>query len=250
MIIKIWSIAFISFTRTPIHKEQSENSYLDSKWIDSNFSDIEKVEEWEQLSNRYIDKLENNQIQDITEPTKFSLIDLVAPIFTRSNSSSSSSCRACEVSIKNAHRLTKVPFSRKLLLKILLTGCKRRGIASSECDGMVAAYGSVYLDVIHDMDFGKPYMGQLACFHLLRVCPHPELPDAEWNLPAPKKISAPQPSGKELKILHLSDLHYDSNYIGGTEADCRRTICCQKDSIKDENSTYVIKAPASKWGEY
>jgi sphingomyelin phosphodiesterase len=250
MIIKIWSIAFITFTKTPVHNRQNEDGIIESKWLEYDFSDIEKVREWASLSNQFIKKFENSETKDFLEFTRFNTVDLIAPIFSNSSSNSNSNCRACDIAMRNAHRMARAPFSRRLLLKSLITGCKRKGLPDSECKGIVSAYGPAYLDVFREMDFSKAYMGQLACFHLLRACPHPELPDSEWNLPAPKKTFASQPSGKELKILHLSDLHYDSNYAEGSETSCRRTICCQNDSTTDEDESYVIKKPASKWGEY
>ncbi|KXN73628.1 sphingomyelin phosphodiesterase [Conidiobolus coronatus NRRL 28638] len=188
---------------------------------------------------------------DSLDASPFGIVDVIAPIFSKIKSAAT--CKACDILMSAVHKLTYVPFSQTLLLKAFTAGCKLIGRADAECVGFASTYGPAYLDVIHNMDFDKDYIGELACFHLARACPHPEIPDAQWSLPAPKRVAAPQPSGKdgkELKILHLSDLHYDSNYAEGSEANCRRTICCQNDSTMDEDDSYIIKKPASKWGEY
>ncbi|KAF2363498.1 Calcineurin-like phosphoesterase domain ApaH type [Trinorchestia longiramus] len=49
-----------------------------------------------------------------------------------------------------------------------------------------------------------------------------------------------------LKMLHLTDLHYDPKYLAGSNAECGAPICCQVDSGNPRNPA----AAAGKWGDY
>ncbi|KXN73629.1 hypothetical protein CONCODRAFT_3450, partial [Conidiobolus coronatus NRRL 28638] len=248
MNIKLWSLVLATLIPSVVAKEQKDDIYLGSNWINADFSDIETVQQWSQLTDEFVKNVKENNTDTVTRSAKFGIVDVIAPIFSKVKAEAT--CVACDFLMNAVHKLTYVPFTHNWLLKGFTAGCKLAGRPDIECEGYVKSYGEEYLDVIHKMDFDKEYIGKLACFHLARTCPHPEIPDAEWNLPEPKKVVSPQPTGKELKILHLSDFHYDSTYVEGSEADCRRSICCQKDSHEDEKDPSIIKKPASKWGEY
>ncbi|XP_067633003.1 sphingomyelin phosphodiesterase-like [Eurosta solidaginis] len=52
-------------------------------------------------------------------------------------------------------------------------------------------------------------------------------------------------NGKELRILHLTDIHYDPLYAPGSLAECDEPLCCQR----GVGSTEIEKA-AGYWGDY
>ncbi|KAF2363499.1 Calcineurin-like phosphoesterase domain ApaH type [Trinorchestia longiramus] len=49
-----------------------------------------------------------------------------------------------------------------------------------------------------------------------------------------------------MKMLHLTDLHYDPKYQAGSNAECGAPVCCQVDSGIPRNPA----AAAGKWGDY
>ena len=59
----------------------------------------------------------------------------------------------------------------------------------------------------------------------------------------------PQKTG-DFKILHISDLHLDSEYVEGSEADCEFPLCCRdwklareaEGAVKNKTSVDVIAA--------
>lgn len=51
---------------------------------------------------------------------------------------------------------------------------------------------------------------------------------------------------ENLKILHITDLHYDNLYKVGSDAKCNRPVCCQIDSGDPE----VSENAAGFWGDY
>ena len=61
---------------------------------------------------------------------------------------------------------------------------------------------------------------------------------------------APEPSGKAIKVLHLSDWHLDPRYDIGSEANCSRYLCCRPYATNAELHTGANNAsvPASRFG--
>jgi 3',5'-cyclic AMP phosphodiesterase CpdA len=66
------------------------------------------------------------------------------------------------------------------------------------------------------------------------------------SITASKSTSYPRESESEIKILHLSDIHYDPDYLPGATTTCGAIICCQAESG-------TVLNPADKagyWGDY
>ncbi|KAK0246153.1 sphingomyelin phosphodiesterase [Armillaria nabsnona] len=116
----------------------------------------------------------------------------------------------------------------------------------------ILGLGSVITQVIANADVGG-YDGQMLCSNFLGLCELP--PTSALNLtnwftkPKPDPLPTPKrPSGKRLKVLHISDLHLDPRYATGSEANCTSGLCCRAD-----NSNTVGQAPlfpAPRYGAY
>lgn len=74
-------------------------------------------------------------------------------------------------------------------------------------------------------------------------CDKPESADLklDFGTEKPANLSAPPPSGKRVKVLHLSDVHLDLRYTVGAEAiDCPSGGCCRP----DPDNEIEVKNPA------
>ena len=68
--------------------------------------------------------------------------------------------------------------------------------------------------------------------------------------PKPANASKPRPSGKKVKVLHLSDMHLDPRYYASSEANCSSSFCCRT-NVKNAGTTGgQISLPASLYGAY
>ncbi|KAK4702045.1 hypothetical protein P7C70_g4182, partial [Phenoliferia sp. Uapishka_3] len=74
-----------------------------------------------------------------------------------------------------------------------------------------------------------------------------------FNTTEPFSKVAPSPSGKTMKVLHLSDFHLDARYAVGSEAECSDYLCCRSKTSIASNSTSVAlpsQLPAPRYGAY
>ncbi|KAK0651887.1 Metallo-dependent phosphatase-like protein [Cercophora newfieldiana] len=92
--------------------------------------------------------------------------------------------------------------------------------------------------------------GQNICAYLNHCdAPPAHTVKAKFPKPYPKHPKTPISSGKKVKVLHLSDLHLDTRYSAGSEANCAETsgrICCRlrtPEPPKGKNSTAIPQTP-------
>ncbi|KAI2558437.1 sphingomyelin phosphodiesterase 1 [Homo sapiens] len=92
-----------------------------------------------------------------------------------------------------------------------------------------------------------------ACGLLLgSTCGHWDI-FSSWNIslptvpkPPPKPPSPPAPGAPVSRILFLTDLHWDHDYLEGTDPDCADPLCCRRGSGLPPAS----RPGAGYWGEY
>jgi sphingomyelin phosphodiesterase len=82
--------------------------------------------------------------------------------------------------------------------------------------------------------------------------PKPQIADSE--LPKVSRLGASvvvtrslQPGLPTFKVLHISDTHYDPDYVVGSVSNCEEPLCCRSTSTPSLKEDVV---PAGKWGSY
>ncbi|KAH7914741.1 Metallo-dependent phosphatase-like protein [Hygrophoropsis aurantiaca] len=115
------------------------------------------------------------------------------------------------------------------------------------------AIGNILTQVASLADVGG-YDGQLLCHEFLSLCPLP--PTSPLNLtdwfakPKPNPLPpSKQPSGKRLKVLHISDFHIDARYATGAEANCTLGQCCRANAFNTKSPDSPL-FPAPRFGAY
>lgn len=136
---------------------------------------------------------------------------------------------------------------------VLVSLCQSMQFASDAvCQAKYAAsrYGATWTQVLALADV-TGLDGKYICATLSRNwC---DLPSANplnttglFPKPKPTTLTKHQPSGKRVKVLHLSDFHLDPRYEVGSEAVCTSGLCCRH----SENSTSQVNLPAPLYGAY
>lgn len=118
------------------------------------------------------------------------------------------------------------------------------------CNGIVHSSGLDVIKILRDIEMSTAEM----CYFLLGdSCEIAEHPSHLWNIslpPFPKPPLQTIPMTREdvpkLKVLHLTDTHYDPFYLVDSNADCPEPMCCR-------HSSGIVNASfnaAGKWGAF
>lgn len=117
------------------------------------------------------------------------------------------------------------------------------------CDSGVHLFGIELIRISQQLEMSAT---EICLFVLDEKCAQ----DAEnlkhvWNITLPpfskpeiQELPLPRENAARLKVLHLSDTHYDPWYVVGSNANCDEPLCC-----RDGYAAATINA-AGKWGGY
>jgi hypothetical protein len=116
----------------------------------------------------------------------------------------------------------------------LVSLCQSTGFGTSpSCKTTYEAgsFGAIWTQVLALADV-TGLDGRYICNSLSSAfCPAPTLTPLNttglFPKPKPANATAPKPSGKRAKVLHLSDFHLDPRYQVASEANCSSGLCCR-----------------------
>ena len=140
----------------------------------------------------------------------------------------------------------------------LVTLCQSTGFTSnSSCKNTYSAgsFGAIWTQVLAFADVSG-LDGRYICSSLSSTfCSAPTTtPLDTTNLfPKPKPINATvprAPSGKRVKVLHLSDFHLDPRYSVSAEANCSSGLCCRTNVKNALLGSGQISMPAPLYGAF
>ncbi|XP_015127559.1 sphingomyelin phosphodiesterase isoform X2 [Diachasma alloeum] len=140
-------------------------------------------------------------------------------------------------------------FARDVMKDSIYDGCKAR-LPVEVCQGIVEEFVPQVYYILKNTKMGAD---STCSFVMSGECEY--VPDSllEWQVtfpPIPKPpVTVPSPprvGAKRLKVLQLSDIHYDPYYQEGSNAKCGNPLCCR--SINGKPAT--PEDAAGKWGDY
>jgi len=199
-------------------------------------------------------------------------------------SGSDSNCTKCMDALKVAQRLVQAkphlgPPAMVALCKKFSFVSTKSGLTSEEaCERTYApsTLGAQMTQILSWANFTQGSVdAQAICSRSFTYC---DLPAAthlsddyfkEWfkgkvDPPAkgpPAKPGKALKGGRQLRVLHLSDIHVDPRFLVGAEANCTSGQCCRQDSFNSLktsqyapvgtllNSSYLVEK-ANYWGSY
>ncbi|CAG9535750.1 unnamed protein product [Cercopithifilaria johnstoni] len=89
------------------------------------------------------------------------------------------------------------------------------------------------------------------CSMFIKHCKNSRMDTSLWNIALPPKQpdqkypTYPAIREKNLRVLHITDLHLDPKYAAGSEANCSSELCCH---IETESNGTRIRQPSGYWG--
>uniref|UniRef100_A0A0C9R6Z6 Sphingomyelin phosphodiesterase n=1 Tax=Fopius arisanus TaxID=64838 RepID=A0A0C9R6Z6_9HYME len=138
---------------------------------------------------------------------------------------------------------------RTLVREAIITGCKAR-LNSEVCNGLVEEFVPSLYYILKTTKMGAK---ETCSFIMSNECEYVPDSEYEWNVrfpripkPAVVDLTTPKTGVKRLKVLQLSDIHYDPYYQEGANANCGNPLCCRSSNGEPQNP----RDRAGKWGDY
>lgn len=140
---------------------------------------------------------------------------------------------------------------------LLVTLCQKFQFSSNaSCEESYAAtnFGAIWTQVLAFANV-EGLDGRYICNRLSKTfCPAPTTSPLNatglFPKPKPANATAPRPSGKRVKVLHLSDFHLDPRYKVASEANCSSGLCCRPGAHANGFVLPQIQLPAPLYGAY
>ncbi|KXT17968.1 hypothetical protein AC579_9630 [Pseudocercospora musae] len=171
-----------------------------------------------------------------------------------SNSSIANNCTKCIQALEVGKRAAQLAPS--LVPPAMVSLCNQTKFHSSRTcveDFEATTFGAIWTQIlafanVSGMD------GHYICNSIGSFCPTPA-PIAlnTTNLfpkPKPKHLSRPKPSGKRVKVLHMSDFHIDPRYKVGSEGNCTSNLCCRSNAKNSNEPAGQLSFPAPLYGYF
>ncbi|KAH6927920.1 hypothetical protein HPB50_009963 [Hyalomma asiaticum] len=198
--------------------------------------------------------LETKQALEYVAQLGWSDVDIAAVTETFSTGiTTPETCATCEYFmgvLKNGSGR----FSLPILVAFLWTVCYMQSYTTSEvCTGIVRSYKD---DVGYVMRTTRSSPNELCTLMFGRTCGNLTSPEHVWEIVVPEKPGATGAALKSathpraqlaslFRVLHLSDTHYDPEYVEGSLAACEEPLCCRSESGEVKNDT----DRAGRWGD-
>ncbi|KAI1335081.1 Metallo-dependent phosphatase-like protein [Xylariaceae sp. FL0016] len=177
----------------------------------------------------------------------------IMSIINASYSGLDNNCSRCVAALSIAQMAANL--APTYLPDAMITLCQSTGFASSStCQTTYEAgsFGATWTQILATAEVAG-LDGQYICANLGSFCPSPNVTGplkADFPKPKPLNTTRPVPSGKRVKVLHLSDIHLDARYEAGSQANCTSSQCCRHTSSPVNGSAGVTQLPASLYGYY
>nr|UBK24972.1 phospholipase C [Mariannaea pinicola] len=161
---------------------------------------------------------------------------------------SDATCAGCESLVLVLKGLAAI--SDQAFIDVLQEICKISGAEDDDvCDGSIQLEGPVIASGLRSMAIGSRTSKEF-CTTFLGLCAYPAV--QQWSVPFSSSKSSktrPSSSGKDpIKVVHYSDIHIDPLYVGGSNSNCTKPICCRSYTKADQPGNN--KYPAGPNGDH
>ncbi|KAK6619760.1 hypothetical protein RUM43_012525 [Polyplax serrata] len=160
-------------------------------------------------------------------------------------------CKACKTAVQMMKVFISLTKSDEDLLKIAIGLCSELKIMTDEvCDGLIRTNGPA---IIHILRTSKMSPVDICSFLVKMDCEGTKNKDHIWHVDVPasrtklaKKLRADDivKEAPQLKVLHISDTHFDPHYQKDTWAECSLPLCCRNVTGEPDANATV----AGPWG--
>ncbi|BFZ21086.1 hypothetical protein BsWGS_24125 [Bradybaena similaris] len=141
-------------------------------------------------------------------------------------------CGVCTTIVILAQSLLSSNMSDELIMDSANNLCTSLNIETPRvCHGIVAEFAPEVLTVIKQLVITPEEL----CGRMFDDCGTPYDPLNDWNVtfpdtpqPPPVPPTPPKEGSPTLRVLHLTDVHFDRDYKPGSNAKCGEPLCCRE----------------------
>ena len=163
-------------------------------------------------------------------------------------------CAPCQFVFKNYHNfLENSKMFKKFILFIARIICNQI-VDKLVCHNIIDWYGHILIEAVLNHYIEPNYICSNLhfCKNSFKYLSANEFAKEILNDNIKQNIKFSN-NERKLKILHLTDVHTDSEYVIGSEGECSEPFCCRtsfdnKSMTFLENYSNKIKSPAGYWG--
>lgn len=142
-------------------------------------------------------------------------------------------CSICSGGVRFLQNLAQQNSSRQEIISAAVGACVKFRLETEDvCRGIVPAFAPEILTVLDKLVLSP---SELCGVIIGPQCGDPYNPLDDWNVtlpdvPQPKPVppAPPKAGAPTLRVLHLSDTHYDKHYKPGSNANCGEPLCCRE----------------------
>ncbi|KAK3680633.1 Metallo-dependent phosphatase-like protein [Podospora appendiculata] len=196
-------------------------------------------------------------LANLTDTTAEALVSAaiaqIQSIIAANETGPSSNCSKCVASLSVGQMLAKLAPSHVPDAMVSLcqtTGFKSNALCKTTYEA--ASFGASWTQLLAYADI-TGLDGRFICASLSTTfCSNPPVIPVKVKFPKPKpeKAKRPHRSGKKAKVLHFSDLHLDTRYKAGSEANCTSSMCCRYSAPPTSGVQVDFTYPAPLFGYY
>ncbi|XP_001600744.1 sphingomyelin phosphodiesterase [Nasonia vitripennis] len=169
----------------------------------------------------------------------------------KTSKQSKATCLACKFAVNLGRSMIKSGKSDEEVLALVGQVCTTLNIQSKRvCEGVMALIG---VDVVEAVKKSDMRPAQVCSFLLGDACLNGYDARHDWKLNIQMKdhalshpTSPPPKDAPLIKILQISDTHFDPYYEEGANAECGEPLCCRGTDGEPKSK----EAAAGKWGDY
>ncbi|XP_015127515.1 sphingomyelin phosphodiesterase [Diachasma alloeum] len=159
------------------------------------------------------------------------------------------SCFFCEIGVNLLQTQIRAGLSDEELMGHIKPVCMLQ-LSESVCEGVNQVFAPEVIYILRQVDITR---SQICSLIMGDQCRYVANPLQEWRVSLPhvekplvQPILSPKEGVKTLKVLHISDTHYDPYYQEGANAECGDPLCCRLTSGRPVRPS----GAAGKWGDY
>lgn len=154
--------------------------------------------------------------------------------FSKWNLNQKMTCTSCKLGFSTLQTLLKLHLPQDKIAAVLEDLCVELKVEPKiVCRGMLEEFRPETFYVLQHVPYSP---GEICNFVTNSDC-SPDPPGTAWTVDLPDipkppvvPILPPNPVAPKLRVLHLSDLHFDMYYKEGSNAECGDPLCCRKES--------------------